>query len=105
MVHGVVVHAVCHLDDRLGERGRVRPAETHAGVTRDVDDQASRSEGGQVVLGDEDQGRVGILKDAVDDDVVVGEELGHRDRPVSVYPPRSGRVLSASCPIWTICVE
>ena len=34
------------------------------------------------VLGDEDQGCVGILKNTVDDDVVVREEASHRDDPV-----------------------
>ncbi len=97
VVHGVIVHAVRHLDDRLGKRGRSCPAETHAGVTRDVDDQAPGSERRQILLGDENQRCVGILKDAVDDDVVVGEEARHRDRPVRQIRPgpfRRIRVLS-----------
>ena len=75
----------------------MRPAEAHAHVAGDVDDQASRSEGGQIVLGDEDQGRAGILENAVDDDVVVREEAGHRDGAVrvSAHIP-SGRL--GSCP-------
>ena len=75
----------------------MRPAEAHAGVARDVDDQAARSEGGQVVLGDEDQWCAGILEHAVDDDVVVGEEAGHRDGPVRRIRPgpvRRIRVVS-----------
>ena len=45
------------------------------------------SEGGQVLLGDEDQGCVGILENTVDDDVVVREESGHRDEPVRGIRP------------------
>jgi hypothetical protein len=42
------------------------PAEAHALVTRNVDDQAARSEGGQLLFGDEDKGCAGILQYAVD---------------------------------------
>ena len=64
-----------------------RPAETHAHVAGDVDDETARGEGGQVLLGDEDQGCVGILEDTVDDDVVVREQIGDRDDPVGGVRP------------------
>ena len=55
------------------------------------------AEGGQVLLGDEDQGCVGILQNAVDDDVVVREEAGHRDQPVrGIRPYPVGRVRVGS---------
>ncbi len=75
----------------------MRPAEAHASVTGDVDDQAARSEGGKVVGGDEDQGGAGILQYAVDDDVVVREDASHRDGSVRCIGPYPlGRVRVAS---------
>src|SRR5690242_1532456 len=99
------MHAVRHLDERQSERGRLRPAETHAHITGHVDDEASRSEGGKVLLGHEDQGRGGILQNAV-----TTMSLSARKRATGITPSsgvsaqvRSG--VSASCPIWTIWVE
>ncbi len=98
MVHGVILHAVCQFDDRLGEGGRARPAEAHPGVTRDVDDQAPCSEVRQVVLGGEDQGCIRILQNTVDDEIVVREDLRHRDdailRGIRPCPLRGVLVLS-----------
>ena len=40
-------------------------------------------EGGQVLLGEEDQRCVGVLQHAVDDDVVLGQERRQRHAPVA----------------------
>ena len=63
------------------------------------------SEGGQILLGDEDQGCVGILEDTVDDDVVVREQIGHREDARPGCPPSICSGASGSRPIWMIWVE
>ena len=66
----------------VGERRRARPAESHALVAGDVDDQGAGCEGREVVVGEERQRGVGVLQNAVDDDVVLREELGQRHAAV-----------------------
>ena len=74
------------------------PAEPHSHVARHVDDKAARCERGQIVFGEEDQRRGRVLKYAVDDDVVVRQELGHRDDTVlrCIRPCALGCVLVLS---------
>ena len=61
-----------------------RPAESHALVAGDVDDQGAGRARREVVVGEERQRGVGVLEHAVDDDVVLCEELGQRHLPSSV---------------------
>ena len=82
VVHRVVVHVAADLDGRLHERRRLRPGESHAFVARDIDDQAAGRERVELTLVEEDQRRIGVLQHAVDDDVVLREELRDRHGPV-----------------------
>ena len=105
VVDGVVVDVVADREHRLGERGGPRPAETHPLVAGHVDDQAAGREGGQVVVGDEDQRRVGVLQHAVDDDVVLGEE-GRQAAPGAISAARRLRSGSpGSCSKCTMRAE
>src|SRR6478609_449410 len=80
VVDGVVEHVVADEEGGVGEGRRLRPAETHALVARHVDDDAARRHPLEVVVRHERDRGVGVLEHAVDDDVVLGEELpeGHR---------------------------
>ena len=78
MVDGVVVDVATDREGRLGERRRPRPLEAHALVTGHVDDQAAALEQLEILVGDEDQRVIGVLQDAVDDDVVPGQVLRQR---------------------------
>ena len=95
MVDGVVVHAVSHVDDGFGQRGRPRPAEPHSLVAGHVDEECARRESREIVFRHEDQRRAGILQHAVDDDVVVREEACHRDRTRRRIRP---------CSVWGVLV-
>ena len=92
VVDGVVVHAVADRDiGSVNDVGRAQlkpmPTSQETSTMRLPGVKAASSS-----LGDEDQGCVGVLQDAVDDDVVLGEEVGHREpRPgLSSASVRSG---------------
>src|SRR6476646_9932356 len=78
VVDGVVVDARPDREDRLGERRRAGPLQSHPLVARDVDDKAAALEQLQILVRDEHLRVVGVLEDAVHDDVVPGQVLGER---------------------------
>lgn len=94
MVDPVVVHAIADAEHRLAERRGPGELEAHALVTGHVDDEAARGVKTKVVVGNEHQRRVGVLQDAVDDDVLLGEELRHRHRTGAPQHLRPGGVFA-----------
>ena len=78
MIDGVVGNPVPHPERRLLKSGRAGPFETHAAVTRDVDDQIPGGEQLELLVGHEHHRAVGVLHDAVHDDVKVRQVLGDR---------------------------
>ena len=64
------------VEDRICEGRRPRPFEAHARIASDVDEERPAPKELYLVIRDEDQRGVGVLEGAVDDDVVLGKELG-----------------------------
>ena len=104
MIDAVVGDPITHLEGRLVERGRTRPAEAHALIAGHVDDQGAGGQSRQVGFGEEHHRRVRVRQHAVDDEVVLGEEAGQVLRPVvgDRLADIGRTALSLKC---TICTE
>jgi hypothetical protein len=74
-------------------------------VAGHVDEQAPGREGPELVLVDEHQRGVGVLEGAVDDDVMLGKELGDRLRTRRIDRQRARRVdgPASSLFLWKTC--
>ena len=78
MVDPVVMEAACaDGEHRLCKSRRACPFEPHTRVARHIDEQATGAKAVGLVLGDEHERVVGVLKHAVDDDVVIGENVAN----------------------------
>jgi hypothetical protein len=78
VVDGVIVDPVPDGEHGVLEARRPCPAEAHALVTGDVHDEAAALERRQIVVDEEHRRVVGVLQHAVDDDVVLGDEVRER---------------------------
>ncbi len=81
VVDGVVRDVGADGEGRVVERGGPRPTEGHRLIAGHIDDHAARLERREIVLDQECQWRIGVLKDAVDDDIVLGEKLRQGSPP------------------------
>ncbi len=89
MVHGVIARAAREREHRIGERRRTRPFKAHPLIAGNVDEQAPGSKKAQLLAADEDERVVGVLQDAVDDDVMLGEGLSDGSAPSAVESKRA----------------